>query len=80
MGLSFGCSALHGKDKAISDVERDDGAFVPFIFPWFQYLLTIRKNLLTIRKNIAATVTRGRYGVGGTRIAATVTRDRYGVG
>ena len=41
-GLLFGCSALHGKDNAISDVERGDGAFVPFIFPWFQYLLTIR--------------------------------------
>ena len=49
MGLSFGCSALHGKDKAISNVERGDGAFVPFIFPWFQYLLTNRNNLLTIR-------------------------------
>ena len=49
MGLSFGCSALHGKDNAISDVERGDGAFVPFIFPWFQYLLTKRNNLLTIR-------------------------------
>ena len=42
MGLLFGCSALHGKGNAISDVERGDGAFVPFIFPWFQYLLTIR--------------------------------------
>ena len=50
MGLSFGCSVLHGKDNAISDVERGDGAFVPFIFPWFQYLLTNRiNNLLTIR-------------------------------
>ena len=49
MGLSLGCSALHGKDNAISDVERGDGAFVPFIFPWFQYLLTNRNNLLTIR-------------------------------
>ena len=27
-----------GKDNAISDVERGSGAFVPFIFPWFQYL------------------------------------------
>ena len=44
MGLLFGCSALHGKDNAISDVKRGDGAFVPFIFPWFQYLLTIRNN------------------------------------
>ena len=42
MGLSFGYSALHGKDNAISDVERGDDTFVPFIFPWFQYLLTIR--------------------------------------
>ena len=42
VGLLFGCSALHGKDNAISDVEGDDGAFVPFIFAWFQYLLTIR--------------------------------------
>ena len=41
-GWGFGCSALHGKDNAISDVEGDDGAFVPFISPWFQYLLTIR--------------------------------------
>ena len=52
VGLSFGCSALHGKDNAISDVERGDDAFVPFIFPWFQYLQTNRNNLLTIR-NIA---------------------------
>ena len=44
MGLSFWCSALHGKDNAISDVERGDGAFVSFIFPWFQYLLTIRNS------------------------------------
>ena len=49
MGLSFGCSALHGKDNAISDVKRGDGAFVPFIFPCFQYLLTNRNNLLKIR-------------------------------
>ena len=42
VGLLFGCSALHRKDNAISDVERGDGAFVPFIFPWFQFLLTIR--------------------------------------
>ena len=49
MGLSFGCSALHGKHNAISDVERGDGAFVPFIFPWFQYLLTNRNNLLMTR-------------------------------
>ena len=49
MGLPFGCSALHGKENAISDVERGDGAFVPFTFPWFQYLLTNRNNLLTIR-------------------------------
>ena len=34
--------AVLGTDNAISDVERGDGAFVPFIFPWFQYLLTIR--------------------------------------
>ena len=46
VGLLFGCSALHGKDNAISDVERGDGAFVPFIFPWFQYLLTIRNMTL----------------------------------
>ena len=26
-----GCSALQGKDNAISDVERDDGAFVPYL-------------------------------------------------
>ena len=51
MGLSFECSALHGKNNAILDVERGDGAFVPFIFPWFQYLLTNRNNLLTIRNN-----------------------------
>ena len=42
VGFLFGSSALHGKDNSISDVERGDGAFVPFIFPWFQYLLTIR--------------------------------------
>ena len=53
MGLLFGCSALHGKDNAISDVERGDGTFVPFIFPWFQYLLTNRNNLLTIRNMCA---------------------------
>ena len=28
--------AVLGTDNAISDVERGDGAFVPFIFPWFQ--------------------------------------------
>ena len=49
MGLLFECSALHGKDNAISDVERGDGAFVPFIFPWFQYLLTIR-NIISTRE------------------------------
>ena len=27
-----------GKDNAISDVETGDGAFVPFIFPRFQYI------------------------------------------
>ena len=42
MGLLFGCSALQGKDNTISDDERGDGTFVPFIIPWFQYLLTIR--------------------------------------
>ena len=26
----MGCSALQGKDNAISDVERGDDAFVPF--------------------------------------------------
>ena len=34
--------AILGTDNAISDVERGDGAFVPFMFPWFQYLLTTR--------------------------------------
>ena len=48
VGLLFGCSALHGKDNAISDVERGDGAFVHFIFPWFQYLLTIRNKPLAM--------------------------------
>ena len=38
VGLSLGCSAFQGEDNAISDVERGDGALVPFIFPWFQYL------------------------------------------
>ena len=59
MGLSFGCSALHGKDNAISDVKRGDGAFVPFIFPWFQYLLTNRNNLLTICNNSSDFTSRG---------------------
>ena len=34
--------AVLGPDNAISTLERGDRAFVPFIFPWFQYLLTIR--------------------------------------
>ena len=34
--------AVLGTDNAISDVGRGDGSFFPFIFPWFQYLLTIR--------------------------------------
>ena len=29
--------ALLDTDNAISDVERGNGAFVPFIFPWFHY-------------------------------------------
>ena len=29
-GGKVGCSTLHGKDNAISDVERGYGAFVPF--------------------------------------------------
>ena len=33
--------AVLGTDNAISTLERGDRAFVPFIFPWFQYLLTI---------------------------------------
>ena len=37
MGLLVGCSALLDTDNAISDVERGNGAFVPFIFPWFYY-------------------------------------------
>ena len=28
--ITRGCSALQGKDNAISDVERGDDAFVPF--------------------------------------------------
>ena len=31
-----------GTDNAISDVERGDSAFVPFVFPRFQYLLMNR--------------------------------------
>ena len=34
--------AVLGTDNAISTLERGDCAFVPFSFPWFQYLLTIR--------------------------------------
>ena len=34
--------AVLGTDNAISTLERGDHAFVPFSFPWFQYLLTIR--------------------------------------
>ena len=34
--------AVLGTDNAISTLERGDRAFVPFSFPWFQYLLTIR--------------------------------------
>ena len=41
-GFCSGAQALHGKDNAISTLERGDRAFVPFSFPWFQYLLTIR--------------------------------------
>ena len=29
--------APSGKDNTISDVERGNDAFVPFIFPWFHY-------------------------------------------
>ena len=36
--------AVLGVDNAISTLERGDRAFVPFIFPWSQYLLTIRNN------------------------------------
>ena len=41
-GFCSGAQALHGKDNAISTLERGDRAFVPFSFPWFQYLQTIR--------------------------------------
>ena len=41
-GFCSGAQALHGKDNAISILERCDRAFVLFSFPWFQYLLTIR--------------------------------------
>ena len=41
-GFCSGAQALHGKDNTISTLERSDRAFVPFSFPWFQYLLTIR--------------------------------------
>ena len=37
MRLLVGCSALVDMDNAISDVKRGNGAFVPFIFPWFHY-------------------------------------------
>ena len=57
MGLLFRCSALHGKDNVISDVERGDGAFVPFIFPWFQYLLTIRNITFVQNVSLAGSVT-----------------------
>ena len=42
LGGKVGCSALQGKDNAISDVERGNDAFVPFVFPRFQYLLMNR--------------------------------------
>ena len=42
LGGKVGCSALQGKDNAISDVERGDDAFVLFVFPRFQYLLVDR--------------------------------------
>ena len=41
-GFCSGAQALDGKGNAISTLERGDSAFVPFSFPWFQYLLTIR--------------------------------------
>ena len=41
-GFCSGAQSFHGKDNAISILERGDRAFVPFSFPWFQYLLTIR--------------------------------------
>ena len=44
-GFCSGAQALHGKDNAFSTLERGDRAFVPFSFPWFQYLLTIRNIL-----------------------------------
>ena len=56
-GLGPVAHTVLGKDNAISDVGRGDGAFVPFIFPWFQYLLTNRNNLLTIRNK---TIVRNR--------------------
>ena len=34
--------AVLGTDNAILTLERGDHAFVPFSFPWFQYLLTVR--------------------------------------
>ena len=34
--------AVLGTDNAILTLERGDRAFVPFSFPWFQYLLMIR--------------------------------------
>ena len=41
-GFCSSAQALHGKDNAISTLKRGDRAFVPFSFPWVQYLLTIR--------------------------------------
>ena len=41
--------AALGTDNAISTLERGDRAFVPFSFPWFQYLLTIRNSILLAR-------------------------------
>ena len=43
-----------GTDNAISTLERGDRTFVPFSFPWFQYLLTIR-NMCTVTNNIVNT-------------------------
>ena len=46
-GIEWGpvVQAVLGTDNAISTLERGDRAFVPFSFPWFQYLLTIRNSL-----------------------------------
>ena len=47
--------AVLGTDNAISTLERGGRAFVPFSFPWFQYLLTIR-NITVASHRLSTTI------------------------